>query len=125
MLYNGSDGKDLVSSPWCLIQIPSGFDVIDMVLVNVSASPEIDGIQITQSVKPFTTHHTFDTCPPKTKERLEKLWVVILNHFGMGDSAEMFYLMLAPNCKGDDIKPPSGHSSDFTFLQKLLNSLLR
>jgi hypothetical protein len=68
MLYIESDGKDLVSSFWCLIHIPSGFDVIDMVLVNVSASPEIDGIQITQSVKPFATHHTFDTCPPKTKE---------------------------------------------------------
>jgi len=69
------------SSSWCLIQIPSGFDVNDVVLVNLSIPPMIYGIQLTWSVKPFVNHHTFDTCPPRSKERLEKLWSIVSNIF--------------------------------------------
>ncbi len=93
--------------------------MIDVVLVNLSSSPGIYGIQIARSVSPFATHHTFDTCPPRSKERLQKLWIVISNHFGLVDSAEKFYVMLAPNCKGGDIRPPSGHSSNFFFSPKV------
>jgi hypothetical protein len=93
--------------------------MIDVVLVYVSGSPVIYGIQITRSVKPIATHHTFDTCPPSSKERLEKVWMVISHHFGLRDSAEKFYVRLAPNCKGGNIRPPNGHMSNFYFAPKV------
>eukprot|EP00475_Leptophrys_vorax_P016989 TRINITY_DN2349_c0_g1_i4.p1 TRINITY_DN2349_c0_g1~~TRINITY_DN2349_c0_g1_i4.p1 ORF type:complete len:645 (+),score=153.34 TRINITY_DN2349_c0_g1_i4:80-2014(+) len=102
-------------SQWNLIQVPSGFDVIDVVLVDVSATPAIYGIQITRSVKPFVKHHTFDTCLPRSQERLETLWNVISDHFDLDDSVEVFYVMLAPNCERDEFKPPGGHESDCYF----------
>lgn len=100
---------------WNLIQVPSGFDVIDVVLVDVSGSPAIYGIQITRSAKPFAKHYTFDTCLPRSKERLEKLWSVIIDYFELDNSVEKFYVMLAPNCEGDKFKPQGEHSSDFYF----------
>jgi len=103
------------SSSWCLIQVPSGFDVIDVVLVDMSDSPAIFGIQITRSVKPFAKHHSFDTCLPRSKERLEMLWSVISRHFKLDEPVEVFYLMLAQNCERDEFKPPGGHKSDYYF----------
>ena len=102
-------------SQWNLIQVPSGLDVIDVVLVDVSCSPAIYGIQITRSGKPFAKHHTFDTCLSRSKERLETLWSVISHHFKLDDPVEIFYVMLAPNCKRDEFKPPGGHESDYFF----------
>ena len=93
------------SSSWCLIQIPSGFDVNDVVLVNLSIPLMIYGIQLTWSVKPFVEHHTFDTCPPRSKERLEKLWSIVYNHFQLGDSIEQCNVMLAPHCEGGEFRP--------------------
>jgi hypothetical protein len=105
----------LTSSSWCLIQVPSGFDVIDVVLVDVSGSPKIFGIQITRSVKPFVKHHTFDTCHPRSKVRLAKLWSVISDHFHLVEPVEVFYVMLAPNCERGEFKPPGGHESVYYF----------
>jgi hypothetical protein len=102
-------------SSWFLIQLPSGFDLIDVVLVDISQSPSVYGIQITRSVKPFAKHHTFDTCLPKSRERLEKLRSTILKHFQLHDSTELFYVMLAPYCKNDEFKPPGAHLSDYYF----------
>jgi hypothetical protein len=103
-------------SSWNLIQVPSGFDVIDVVLVDVSAgSPAIYGIQITRSKKPFAKHHTFDTCDPASKERLKNLWSLISHHFKLGDNVQTFYVMLAPNCEKVKFKPPAGHESGFYF----------
>jgi hypothetical protein len=59
-------------SKWNMIQVPNSFDVIDVVLVHSSASPVIYGIQITRSIKPFAMHYTFDTCPLRSRERLQK-----------------------------------------------------
>jgi hypothetical protein len=90
--------------------------VIDVVLVDVSAgSPAIYGIQITRSKKPFAEHHTFDTCDPASKERLENLWSLISHHFKLGDNVQTFYVMLAPNCEKVKFKPPAGHESGFYF----------
>ncbi len=98
------------SSVWYLIEFPSGFDVIDVVLVKVSRSSPagIYGIKITRSGKPFATHHTFETCPPKSKKRLAKLWDVISKHFKL-DTVDIGYVMLAPNCEKDAFKPQAGH----------------
>ncbi len=104
-----------IGSSWCLIQVPSGFDVIDVVLADLSDSPAIFGIQITRSVKPFAKHHTFDTCVPRSKVRLAKLWRVISDHFHLVEPVEVFYVMLAPNCERDEFKPPGGHESDYYF----------
>lgn len=103
-----------ISSLWCLIQVPSGFDVIDVVLVDTD-SPAIYGIQITRSPKPFAKHHTFDTCLPKSKERLAELRRVITEHFELAAATEISYVMLAPNCVGDEFKPPGGHKSAYYF----------
>ena len=103
------------SSPWRLIEVPSGFDVIDAVLVNVSDSPAIFGIQITRSVKPFAKHHTSDTCHPRSQERLARLWNVISDHFELDVPLKMFYVMLAPNCERDEFKPPKEHERDCYF----------
>ena len=105
------------STSWNVIELPHAFNVIDVVLVNqTSASPEIYGIQITRSRTPFTGHQTFDTCSPKSKERLNRLWCHICSHFDLDENTvKKFYLMLAPNCKGADFRPPDGHSSDFYF----------
>jgi hypothetical protein len=73
-----------------MIQAPNAFDVIDVVLVDLSSSPVIYGIQSTRSVKPFAKHHTFDTCSARSKTRLEKLWSVILKHFQSDDNTEIF-----------------------------------
>jgi hypothetical protein len=74
-----SSGK-LIASSWFLILVPSGFDLIDVGLVNLNSTVlTFCGIQITRSAKPFARHHTFDTCLPKSKERLEKLLDVIVN----------------------------------------------
>jgi len=98
-----------------LILVPSGFDVIDVALVRVSGSPAIYGIQITRSATPFAKHHTIDTCPPRSKERLATLWSVISDHFKLNDPVEKFYVMLAPNCERDQFRPPGGHASDYYF----------
>jgi hypothetical protein len=103
-------------SNWALIQVPSGFDVIDVVVVELSDRPVIYGIQITRAARPFAKHHTFDTCLPPSKKRLEKLWGVIFHRFQLDASAvEVKYLMLAPNCERDEFKPPAGHHSDYYF----------
>jgi hypothetical protein len=103
------------SASWYLIEVPSGFDVIDVALVEVSNSPAIYGIQITRSAKPFAKHHTFDTCPSRSSERLDKLWGVISDHFKLNDTVNKFYVMLAPNCDGNEFRPPGGHLSDYFF----------
>ena len=108
-------------SQWNLIRVPRGFDVIDVVLVDVSESPVIYGIQITLSSKPFDKHHTFETCPPRSKEKLETLWSVISDHFSLGDVVEKYFVMRAPNCK-DESRPPDGHLSDFYFSHSLSDS---
>jgi hypothetical protein len=103
------------NSLWCYIDIPCGFDVIHAVLVDLSESGAIYGIQITRSTNPFVNHHTFDTCAQKSRERLNRLYEVIIDHFKLRDDIEMFYVIIAPNCKGDEFRPPSGHSSDYYF----------
>jgi hypothetical protein len=109
------EAPNSTSSPWTLILVPSGFDVIDVALVRVSVSPAIYGIQITRSATPFAKHHTIDTCPPRSKERLATLWSVISDHFKLNDPVEKFYVMLAPNCERDQFRPPGGHASDYYF----------
>jgi hypothetical protein len=69
------------SASWFLVEVPSGFDVIDVVLVEASNSPAIYGFQISRSGRPFTKHHTLDTCLPKSKERLSNLWRIICDTF--------------------------------------------
>jgi hypothetical protein len=104
------------TSSWTLIEVPTGFDVIDVVLVNnTSDSLVIYGIQITRSMKPFAKHHTFDTCHPRSIEKLNKLWSVISNYFKVDDTVEKFYVMLAPNCEKDEFRPPATHSNDYYF----------
>jgi len=105
------------ATSWNVIELPPAFDVIDVVLVNqTTGSPTIFGIQITRSSAPFTGHHTFDTCTRKSKERLDSLWRVVCLHFNLDIRiVKKFYLMLAPNCKGADFRPPDGHFSDFYF----------
>jgi hypothetical protein len=108
--------KSPSSSLWYLIQVPIGFDVIDVVLVDTTTgSSAIYGIQITPSLKPFSNDHTFDTCAPSSVERLDKLWRVISNHFKLDDTVKKLYVMRAPKYEGDEFKPPAGHSSDFYF----------
>jgi hypothetical protein len=103
-------------SKWNLVQVPSGFDVIDVVLVEASSGASaIYGIQITRSVRPFGRHHTFDTCLPRSQQRLETLWKVIADHFQLEEDVEVFYVMLAPNCERDNFKPPEGHDRDYYF----------
>ena len=101
-------------SSWCLIEIPSGFDVIDAVLVDLSGSSAIYGIQITRSVKPFARLHTLDTCPQRSKDRLERLFGVISDHFELIDPVKLF-VMLAPNCEGDEFKATGRHTRDYYF----------
>jgi len=102
-------------SQWKMILLPIAFDVIDVVLVDLSSSPVIYGIQITRSVKPFAKHHTFDTCTARSKTRLEKLWSVILKHFQLVDITKKFFVMRAPNCAFDVFSPPPGHLSNYYF----------
>lgn len=109
-------------SKWNLVQVPSGFDVIDVILVDVSGSPAIYGIQITRSLKPFAKHHTFDTCLPRSTERLEKLWSVIIDTFnpdGDKNSVRKFFVMLAPNCDSGEYRPSGIHSSDYFFAPQI------
>jgi hypothetical protein len=104
------------SSSWYLIHVPSGFPVIDVVLVNTkTGSSAIYGIQITRSLNPFASHCTYDTCSRSSKEKLEKLWRVISGHFKLDDMVKKFYVMLAPKCEGGQLKPPVGHSSEIYF----------
>lgn len=104
------------SSSWYLIQVPVGFDVIDVVLVDVSSSPAIYGIQVSRSVKPFAKHHTLETCPSRSKTRLDKLWDVISKHFKLNEPLRTFFVMLAPNCgRAEFSKPTREHRSDYYF----------
>jgi hypothetical protein len=101
-----------------LIDVPSGFDVIDVVLVNTAAagsSRTMYGIQITRSSKPFEKHHTFDTCTSRSRGKLNELWRVISTHLKLDDTAKKFYVMLAPNCERGQFKPPEGHSNEYYF----------
>jgi hypothetical protein len=102
-------------SQWKMIQVPNAFDVIDVVLVDLSSSPVIYGIQITRSVKPFAKHYTFDTCSARSKSRLEKLWSVILKYFQLDGNTEKFFVMRAPNCTFDVFSPPPRHLSNYYF----------
>jgi len=117
-ILSNLEGNSLSSeSSWYLIQVPNGFDVIDVVFVDITvAAPSIYGIQITRSTKPFAKHHTFDTCSSSSKERLKKLWHLIYHHFNVDETTvSIFYVMLAPNCDKDETKPPVRHTSDFYF----------
>jgi hypothetical protein len=40
---------------------------------------------------------------------------VISDHFKLNGAYRLFYVMLAPNCEGDQFKPPAGHASDYYF----------
>jgi hypothetical protein len=98
-----------------IIQVPIAFDVIDVVLVDLCSSPVIYGIQITRSVKPFTKHHTFDTCVARSKNRLEKLWSAILKHFQLDGNMEKIFVMRAPNYSFDVFSPPPRQLSNYYF----------
>jgi hypothetical protein len=104
-------------SSWNVIEVPRSFDVIDVVLVNnANVSSVIYGIQITRSPKPFGKHHTFDTCTPQSREKLDNLWRVISKHFNLEKKrVKKFYLMLAPNCKPLGFSPRIEHSSNYYF----------
>ena len=103
-------------SSWNLIEVPRGFVVVDVILVNTrTGSQAIYGIQITRSSKPSAKHHTFDTCSKPSLGRLTQLWGVISRHFKLDDAVKKFYVMLAPNCEGNQFKPPANHSSDYYF----------
>ena len=105
------------SSSWNVVQVPRGFGVIDVVLVDdTDSSSAIYGVQITRSLKPFAKHHTLDTCTVKSKAKLERLWRVISDHFKIDyATVKKFYVMLAPYCEKNEFKPPMKHSNDFYF----------
>jgi hypothetical protein len=109
--------KHSINSPWTLVELPTGFDVIDVVLVKTATGsgppPAIYGIQITRSSRPFIKHHTFDTCRRKSRSRLEKLWNVICNHFRLPNRVDKFYVMLAPNCEKDAFRAPADHLNGY------------
>ena len=96
-------------SSWSLVLIPSGFDVIDVVL----ESATIYGIQITRSAKPFAKHATFDTCASTSKVRLQKLWSAISGLYQR--DFEAVFVMRAPNCESSEFKPPEGQASAYYF----------
>ena len=100
---------------WHLIEVPSCFDVVDVVLVKkINNNATIYGIQITRSEDPFANHHTFDTCTEKSKLRLEKLWKAIQRILLIKKST-LHYVMVAPNCIKDKFKPPAGQESCYYF----------
>jgi len=105
-----------IGSSWNVIEVPRGFDVIDVVVVdNSNDAPVIYGIQITRTPTPFRDHRTFDTCTPESRKKLENLWRVISNHFKLDETVSKFYVMLAPNCEKSEFRPPVGHSNDCYF----------
>lgn len=64
-------------------------------------------------------HHRFDTCYPRSKERLEKLCRFITDPFHLGDCVENIFVMLAPNCEGGELRPPSDNLSNYYFAPKI------
>jgi hypothetical protein len=100
-IYKISDSRKFRAA-WYLIKLPSGFDVIDVALMDLSDSlnPTFYDIQITRCSNPFVKHYTFDTCPLKSKERLENLFKVILRSFRL-KKLESFF--------------PRDHFSDYYF----------
>jgi hypothetical protein len=103
------------NSKWNLIELCSGFDVLDVVLAHaIEESPTIYGIQITRSRDPFRKHHTIQTCSDNSKKRLENLWNAIQNHIGI-QGPNIFFTMIAPNCEDNKFEPPAGHVEPYFF----------
>ena len=102
-------------SEWYLLELGSGFDVLDVVLIDCRPkSFTVYGIQITRSRDPFKSHHTLETCSVSSKERIEKLWQAIRTSFGVAAPKTVF-VMIAPKCEGDKFKPRSGHEGSYLF----------
>jgi hypothetical protein len=98
-----------------LIELCSGFDVLDVVLVDANKkSPTIYGIQITRSKDPFLKHHTTDTCSANSKKKLQNLWESIQNHLDI-QNPTIIFTMIAPNCENDKFKPTAGHENVYYF----------
>ncbi len=59
--------------------------------------------------------HTFDSCLPRSKERLAKLWKDISDHFDLVEPIEVFNVILASKWERNEFKLPGGHESDYYF----------
>ena len=67
-------------SAWCLVLVPPGFPVLDVLLVRrprQRVEPAFYPIQITRAADPFSTHYTYDTCSSASKARVDALFTVV------------------------------------------------
>lgn len=106
--------KFLAKTNWHLIELSSGFDVLDVVLVDSCDSPTIYGIQITRAKDHFEKHHTLDTFSTRSKHRLNNLWLVINETLKINDP-KIVFTMIAPNCEKDKFNPRAGHTKPYYF----------
>ena len=100
---------------WILIELPSGFDVADLFLFHVRSST-LYAVQITRSADPFKKHHTLETCPKCSQDRIMEFSKGLVRDTGVPeDSLSCHFVMVAPNCAPGKFAPPAGNQGDFYF----------
>jgi hypothetical protein len=108
---NGSLLNGSRSTGWHLVELPTGFCVFDLLLVQVRNQDDVEifGIQVTVSKKPFAKHATQYTCLERSKERVDKLEKAIQKLFLTSNN--ITYVMYAPNATG--FTAPTGHDQPY------------
>jgi hypothetical protein len=101
-----------ISSPgWHLIELPVGFCVFDVLLVQVGTATKIYGVQITISKNPFVAHDTHETCKKGSEKRITTLMTALQTSF---KTKEIVYVMFAPKAAEGSFAAP-GHKAAYYF----------
>jgi hypothetical protein len=114
-------------SEWYCVHLQTGFCVLDLLLAHYDADNNkllFFLIQITRAKDPFAVHDTDETCSQKAKARIKALLeaateVIVGCAEDEGEDQEelqqsKYYVMLAPNSKGDKYVAPN-HPSPYYF----------
>jgi hypothetical protein len=104
-----------------LILLPTGFPIIDVVLIDLKSKEskaQIYYIQITRSSNPFLHHKTPDNCSKRSEKALKTLMDCICTHLSI-EEYDKHFVFFAPNC--EELKFPDNLKTESLLFSKVIH----
>jgi hypothetical protein len=110
-------GDEVKGAKWNVVQLPTGFPVIDVLLFQHGTEENTLHfylVQITRAEDPFRTHFTDETCTTTSKDRIGKVLMAAASAIKFTTNYETSFVMLAPNTIANKHVAPE-QKADFYF----------